>query len=161
MEQILGRAAAAGAEVVVKPHVTAEIDKRGHPLFWAEYKSVQLFKVLFAQFDVTHIMDVTPGSGAAASAALAIGATYEGFCVNGPHKQWLENLMDSAIFALAVESKETAAAVGATQEHIDQIKSFFSGTVKDAKRYLDPNSGTTAGDADDEEGDAGSSGESE
>ena len=141
----MGRAAAAGADVTVKPHVQAEIDKRGHPLFWAEYKSVQLFKVLFAQFDVTHILDMTPGSGAAASAALAAGATYDGFCINAPHKQWLENLMDSAIFALAVE-KDSAEAVGATQEHIDQIRMFFSATVKDARRYLGSDSGPPAED---------------
>ena len=111
---------------------------------------MQLFKVLFAQFDVTHILDITPGSGAAASAALAAGATYDGFCINGPHKQWLENLMDSAIFALAVE-KDSAAAVGATQEHIDQIRMFFSATVKDARRYLGSDSGPPAAEDDKEE----------
>ena len=136
VEQILGRTAAAGAEVSVRPHVQHEIDKRGHPLFWAEYKSVQLFKVLFSQFDVTHVLDATPGSGAAASAALASGAIYDGFCVNSAHKQWLESLMDSAIFAVATESGDSAAAVGATKEHVEQIKTFFSATVKEAKRYL-------------------------
>ena len=40
VEQILGHSAAAGAEVAVKAHVQEEIEQRGHPLFWAEYKSV-------------------------------------------------------------------------------------------------------------------------
>ena len=136
VEQILGRAAAAGAEVAVKPHVQEEIDRRGHPLFWAEYKSVHFFRVVFNMFDVTHVFDVTPGSGAAGAAALALGAQYDGYCVNTAHKQWLDNLMDSAIFALAVESNEVALAVGATEEHVGHIKMFFSSTVKDAKRYL-------------------------
>ena len=157
VEAILGRPAAAGAEVSVRPHVQHEIDKRGHPLFWAEYKSVQLFKVLFSQFDVTHVLDATPGSGAAASAALASGAIYDGFCVNSAHKQWLESLMDSAIFAVATESGDSAAAVGATKEHVDQIKTFFSATVKEAKRYL-----TTDGPVEENgEEDGGESDESE
>ena len=58
------------------------------------------------------------------------------FCVNSAHKQWLESLMDSAIFAVATESGDSAAAVGATKEHVEQIKTFFSATVKEAKRYL-------------------------
>ena len=136
VDQILGRSAAAGADVAIKPHIQAEIDKRGHPLFWAEYKSMQLFKVLFSQFDVTHVLDITPGSGAAAAGALSIGANYDGFCVNTHHKQWLDDLMDCTIFALAVESDEVATAVGASKEHVAQIKMFFSAAVKGAKRYL-------------------------
>ena len=136
VEQILGRPAVAGADVAIKPHVKDEIDKRGHPLFWSEYKSVQLFKVLFDQFDITHIWDVTPGSGAAASAALATGTQYEGFTANAAHKQWIEAIMDRAIFALAIESDETTAAVGATKEHVANIRLFFHSTVKEAKRHL-------------------------
>ena len=124
VEQILGRSAVAGAEVAIKQHVKDEIEKRGHPLFWSEYKSVQLFKVLFDQFDITHIWDVTPGSGAAASAALATGTQYEGFTANAAHKQWIEAIMDRAIFALAIESDETTAAVGATKEHVAIIRLF-------------------------------------
>ena len=152
MSQILGLAAAAGAEVAVKPHVQEEIDKRGHPLFWAEYKSVHFFRTVLNTFDVTHVFDVTPGSGAAGAAALAVGAQYEGFCINAAHKQWLDNLMDSAIFALAVESPEVAAATGATEEHVAHIKVFFSATVKDAKRYL---IAETSGDVEEEEVEGG------
>ena len=44
--------------------------------------------------------------------------------------------MDSAIFALAVESSEKADALGVSAEHVAHIKMFFSSTVKEAKRYL-------------------------
>ena len=44
--------------------------------------------------------------------------------------------MDCTVFALAVESDEAAAAVGASKEHVALVRMFFSATVKDAKRYL-------------------------
>ena len=115
---------------------------------------MQLFNVLFAQFDVAHILDVTPGSGAAASAALGNGANYDGCCVNTAHRQWLDDLMDCTIFALAVESDEAAAAVGASKEHVGQIRMFFSATVKDAKRYLSSDPAPAGDDESDEEADS-------
>ena len=157
VEKILGSLAAAGADCAIRQHTQEEVDQRGHPLFWAEYKSVEFFKVLFDQFAVTHAVDLTPGSGAAASAALSAGITYEGFAANAPHKGWLDELMDCAIFGIAVESKQAAAAVGATEEHVQQIKQYFNATVKEAKRYLTADAPTNSGEDDKEDKDSSDS----
>ena len=76
------------------------------------------------------------GSGVVAIAALHCGIKYEGVCINANHKQWLEGMLDKAIYAVAVESPESAKAVGVTQECVANIKLFFQGTVKEANRYL-------------------------
>ena len=77
----------------------------------------------------TEILDWTPGSGAAAAAALHCGIKYEGICTNTAHKQWLDGLLDKAIYAVAVDSPESAAAVGAsTQINSTQLKRFGSGS---------------------------------
>ena len=79
---------------------------------------------------------MTPGSGAAAAAALGSGIHYEGLCTNGAHKQCLDGLMDIAIYAIATESDEAAAAVGATKEHVANARLFFASTLKQAKRFV-------------------------
>jgi hypothetical protein len=94
---------------------------------------------------------------------LHCGIKYEGACINANHKQWLETMLDKAIYAVALESPESATAVGVTQECVANIKLFFQGTVKEAKRYLlasggDSNVPDPADDADPD--DEESSGES-
>ena len=128
--------AAAGANVKVKERHLEEVAKRGNPLFWGEYKPVDLLKEIFIHCDFTEVWDLTPGSGAAASAALSLGIKYEGLCVNEGQQQWLDVLMDKVVFAVAVESNDAAAAIGASKAHVASIKMFFQGTVKEAKRYL-------------------------
>ena len=67
---------------------------RGHPLFWQEFKTSHLFSALFDDFDIGHVFDLSPGSGAAAMAAAATGIGYEGVAENEMHAQWLETLLD-------------------------------------------------------------------
>ena len=61
--------------------------------------------------------------------------------------------MDRAIFALAIESDETTAAVGATKEHVANIRVFFHSTVKEAKRYLNAEAPTAEDEDDNGKGD--------
>ena len=68
-------------------------------------------------------------TAAAAAAALHCGIKYEGVCTNTADKQWLDGLLDKAIYAVAVDSPESAAAVGAsTQINSTQLKRFCSGS---------------------------------
>lgn len=106
----------------------------------------------------TDILDFTAGTGGAAAAALHCGIQYEGICVNGDQKKWLESLMDKVVYAVACDSPGHAAAVGASTELVDSIKLFYQGTVKEAKRYLVAQSSDMQGEDDDEDG--GSEGES-
>ena len=85
---------------------------------------------------VTDILDFTAGSGAAAAAALHCGARYHGVCVNADQKKWLDSLMDRVIYAVACENADSAAAVGATPEQVFAIKTWYQGTIKEAKRFL-------------------------
>ena len=127
--------AASGAEKVKERHLR-EVQKAGNPAFWGEYKPVDLWTSLFKSLGATDILDWTPGSGAAAAAALHLGIKYEGICTNSSQRQWLDGLLDRAIYAVAVDSVEGAEAVGASPEFVNGIKLFFQGTVKEARRFF-------------------------
>ena len=44
--------------------------------------------------------------------------------------------MDKVIYGIAIDSSESATALGVTKEHICHMKMFFSGSIEEAKRYL-------------------------
>ena len=117
--------AAAGAENVKERHLLQEVQRAGNPAFWCEYKPLDVWISLFKNMAATEILDLTPGSGVAAVAALHCGIKYEGCCTNAAHKQWLDGLLDKAIYAVAAESLESAAAVGASADYVNNIKRFF------------------------------------
>ena len=50
--------------------------------------------------------------------------------------RWLDSLMDRVIYAVACENADSAAAVGATPEQVFAIKTWYQGTIKEAKRFL-------------------------
>ena len=50
----------------------------GEPLFWLEMKDVLFWVALFKDLSVSHIFDLTPGSGAAAIAAMMLRLKYDG-----------------------------------------------------------------------------------
>ena len=84
--KILGTKAplsAVGDSHHVKDRHLEEIKSRGNPAFWAEFKPTELFLTVFKYVEATDIWDITPGSGAAAAAALHAGIKYEGTCANG------------------------------------------------------------------------------
>ena len=70
-------------------------------------------------------------------------------------------MLDKTIYAVAADSPESAAAVGASAECVANIKLFFQGTVKEAKRYLiaakddSPDAEVEEEDEQDEEDDEG------
>ena len=88
-----------------------EIEARGHPLFWGEWKPVPVYSCFFyREFKKEEILDFTVGSGAAAVAARYSGVPYRGFAHNDAHRQWLMNLFDR-IFAAMVLKKIVPADV--------------------------------------------------
>ena len=50
--------------------------------------------------------------------------------------RWLDSLMDRVIYAFVCENADSAAAVGATPEQVFAIKTWYQGTIKEAKRFL-------------------------
>ena len=69
------------------------------PLFWQEAKPIQLYEQMLADYDVRSIFDVSPGSGALAEAAMALGITYVGVTTRPTHAKWLNNVLDRAVLS--------------------------------------------------------------
>ncbi len=66
----------------------------GQPLFWAERKSHRFWRSLLTDLDAKCVVDVTPGSGACARAALNMGISYLGVPRSQEHGSWLQNILD-------------------------------------------------------------------
>ena len=66
----------------------------GVPLFWGETKSVSTWLQLLDEVAAGCIVDVTPGSGVLASAAMQRGTPYLGLVGNAHQLTWLTNVVD-------------------------------------------------------------------
>lgn len=66
----------------------------GVPLFWQERKTVQCWSTLFENHRAKAVFDLTPGSGAAARAAMDLGIQYACICRSAWHCSWLQNILD-------------------------------------------------------------------
>ena len=59
-----------------------EAEANGHPVFWAEWKPIALHASFFRDWNVNEVVDLTPGSGAAAVGALySTDVKYLGGCM--------------------------------------------------------------------------------
>ena len=67
------------------------------PLFWAERKSVEFWKTLYEDLSASCVVDVTPGTGQAARAALEMSLPYVGMARNSFHAHWLDMLANRAV----------------------------------------------------------------
>ena len=96
----------------------------GQPLFWAERKTAAFWKMLFQDLSASSIVDVSPGSGTAARAALELGLPYFGVARNSLHSTWLGNVADRTALVQISKSgtpmfqQETAKAIS---EHFQDI----------------------------------------
>ena len=96
----------------------------GLPLFWAERKSPAFWRQLFADLSVGCVIDLTPGSGSAARAAMDAGVQYLAFARNAAHDKWLQCVLDRAALPVICASgsplyhQDLAASVG---EHFSDI----------------------------------------
>jgi hypothetical protein len=66
----------------------------GMPLFWQERKTVKFWMSLLSSYKAKAVLDLTPGSGACARAAMELGLHYSCFCRNAEHACWLRNILD-------------------------------------------------------------------
>ena len=83
--------------------IIAATGSKGHPLFWGETDDVTVFLALFKDLLIDDVLDLTPGSGAAACAACVLGISYEAIAMSENHKHWLDNIMDKTIFAIIAD----------------------------------------------------------
>jgi len=96
---------------------------------------VKLWAQLFKDIpDVTHVLDFGVGTAAAGIGAWRCGMKYEAFCANKVHKDWLDNLMDSCMFAVVADG--VAKATGTDKEFQSKVPLLFGTQVAEGMRML-------------------------
>ena len=149
--------------------VFKETKTKGHPLFWKETLDVEWHIAFFKDTHVTHVLDVTPGSGAAMCAAAVLNINYEGIAMSAKHAAWLDNIMDKAIFAaIQVRSSYTDTTVDAKGKAVvdsdakqlqENVLLYFKDLIEEGRKYVQRECCQPAADddsiddADDEEDD--------
>ena len=127
-KQMLG-ASAVGA--FARERVAKEIKDRGHPYSWAEWKPVRLFSTFCRDLEATDIVDATPGSGAAALAAMYNDIPYFGICYNEAQFAWLMDLFRKAFLALVADKK-----IPVEKEVMQNVNQYLQRTAEAAKQLL-------------------------
>ena len=97
----------------------------GCPMFWGETKSVALWVQLLTELNAKCVVDVTPGSGALAEAAMILGIQYCGFVIDAVHMAWLTNVVDRASVRQIVKSGTFLYQ----EELAGSLKNMFSDVV--------------------------------
>ena len=126
--KILGSAAIGAFN---RDRVAKDVEAKGHPLFWSEWKPIALHIALYRDFDVTNVVDLRMGSGAAGIASLYQQCGYIGLCYNDLHKCWNWRLIQQCFLALVSDGKakvdEDAGA---------KVKQYFQRAVTTARQWL-------------------------
>ena len=118
----------------------AEIDEKGHPFSYAEVKPITLWQDVVAHLGITHIVDLTPGSGAFAVAATGL-AQYEGIAANDAHRDWLDSIVDRCVMYKAGQDQGYAGeTLGGDAEFVSNASKYFNGLME-ARRWLMPDAG--------------------
>ena len=147
---ILGAPACGSLDTRRLGRLQADIDAKGHPFSHAEVKPITFWQDIVEHLGVTHIVDLTPGSGALAVAASG-AAQYEGIAANDAHRDWLDNIVDRCVMYKAGHEQGYAKdTLGGDPEFVANASRYFGGTMMDARRWLMPGAG---GDGEEDGGD--------
>ena len=146
-EGILGRSAVGTFN---KQRVQKEVEEKGHPLFWGEWKPIQLWTTLFAEFGATEIVDFTAGTGATAIAALHLGVHCRAFCHNASHQNWLQSVLQRIFLALTADKKLKAPA---DEELRSNVERYLHRAVEGARKLLPQESSAVGDRCDDDSAD--------
>ena len=147
---ILGAPACGSLDTRRLGRLQADIDAKGHPFSHAEVKPITLWQDIVQHLGVTHIVDLTPGSGALAVAASG-AAQYEGIAANDAHRDWLDNIVDRCVMYKAGHEQGYAKdTLGGDPEFVANASRYFGSTMMDARRWLMPDAG---GDGEEDGGD--------
>ena len=123
--------------------------RSGVSLLWMELHLILFYTVLYDHFDVKYICDLSPGSGAAAVAALMRGIKYTGLCKTEQHAKWLNQVLDTAYFAVLTDGgKGRDAAMSAKLLHyfgpvVDEALRMQRAQVHSAEEACDDDSGSS------------------
>ena len=84
-----------------------------------------------------HVFDLAAGSGAAAMAAAIFRIHYEGMAMNTEHANWLNRILDKAMFAIVVDGTDEDSL-----KLKDDVNQYFNSNIEEGRRLL-----ASAGDA--------------
>ena len=140
---ILGAASCAPLR---RKRLQKDIDDKGHPFSYHEVKPISFWLNIMEHHKVTHIVDFTPGSGALAVAASG-AMEYEGIAGNDAHRDWLDSIVDRCVMYKAGHDEGYAEQLGSDEGFVEKASKYFSGTMMEARRLLEP----VAEDGDEEE----------
>ena len=102
----------------------------GEPLFWQDLHDVSFFIAFFKTLRVAHVFDLTAGHGSAAIAAVLLGLKYDGVAISDQHLNFLDNLLDSAIWPIIADSTEDKVFAS-------EVSRCFSSLVEQGRRLLE------------------------
>ena len=102
----------------------------GEPLFWHDLHDVSFYSAFFKTLCVTHVFDLTAGHGSAAIAAVMLGLKYDGVAISDQHLNFLDNLLDSAIWPIIADSTEDAVFA-------NEVSRCFAALVEQGRRLLE------------------------
>ena len=112
------------------PEDVASVFPNGEPLFWHDLHDVLFFVAFFKSLSVTHIFDLTAGHGSAAIAAVMLGLKYDGVAISDQHLNFLDNLLDSAIWPIIADSTEDTVFA-------NEVSRYFASLVDQGRRLLE------------------------
>ena len=110
-------------------------------MFWAERKPLDFWKALFTDLGALQVVDVSPGTGMAARAALDLGLPYFGLARNSHHAAWLNSVLDRAALATILKKHS-----GIHDEKLaEEVREHFTDWI-DGVHQADEAVDTIAGD---------------
>jgi hypothetical protein len=77
----------------------------GVPVFWNESKSMDFWTNWIRTWDLGVVVDLSPGSGALAAAAMKQSVQYVGVCQSTAHQVWLANALNKVAVEMVADAK--------------------------------------------------------
>ena len=118
------------------------------PVFWHDIHDVSFYSAFFKALCVTHIFDLTAGNGSAAIAAVMMGLKYDGVAMSDSHLNFLDNLLDSAIWPIIADSTEDKVFAS-------EVSRCFASLVEQGRRLLENDKEPPAEEQEDEQPEEG------
>jgi hypothetical protein len=125
------REAMTNTKLEVPENVVEAMGRTGYPLFWSEYLAVEWYKAWFKDLNVSHIFDITAGSSAAACASAELGLKYEGIAMNEKHANFLNNIMDKAVFAIVAGSEAES-----DKQIREDLQKYFLPLIEEGREFI-------------------------
>jgi len=102
----------------------------GVPYMWNEVKDVAFWSALIECYDIKAIVDMSPGSGQLAHAAMRAGVQYLGLVLDTNHLSWLANAVDRSAIGLIAENGSQLYQ----QELAEHLRERFSDVLSSLSR---------------------------